>query len=55
VEAERQRQSSTRLIEQHALNKQSIEARVEGKIGYAGFEIVKPARVAEQPRKSGGR
>lgn len=40
---EEQRQLSTRLIEQHALNKQTIEARVKGKITDTDYETMKSA------------
>ena len=44
---EEQRQLSTRLIEQHALNKQTIEARVKGKISDEDFATMKAAIAAE--------
>jgi site-specific DNA recombinase len=44
---EEQRQLSTRLIEQHTLNKQTIEARVKGKISDEDFATMKAAIAAE--------
>jgi site-specific DNA recombinase len=44
---EEQRQLNTRLIEQHALNKQTIEARVKGKISDEDFATMKAAIAAE--------
>ncbi len=44
---EEQRQLNTRLIEQHALNKQTIEARVKGKISDEDFSTMKAAIAAE--------
>jgi hypothetical protein len=44
---EEQRQLSTRLIEQHSLNKQTIEVRVKGKISEEDFATRKAAIAAE--------
>jgi parvulin-like peptidyl-prolyl isomerase len=44
---EEQRQLNTHLIEQHALNKQTIEARVKGKISDEDFATMKAAIAAE--------
>ena len=43
---EERRQVSTRLIEQHTLNKQTIEARVKGKISDEDFATMKAAIAA---------
>ena len=44
---EEQRQLNTHLIEQHTLNKQTIEARVKGKISDEDFATMKAAIAAE--------
>jgi hypothetical protein len=44
---EEQRQLTTQLSEQHALNKQTIEARVKGKISDEDFATMKAAIAAE--------
>jgi hypothetical protein len=47
---EQQRQLSTRLIEQHVWNKQTIEVRVKSKISDKDFATMKDAIVTEVAR-----